>query len=626
MLKIVTAIMMSVTLLLGNCLPFMGQGTALAATQYKYQYQRNKQAKSNTNVDSSELPNIVMMMGDDIGWFNISAYNNGIMGYETPNIDKIAKEGVMFTDFYGEQSCTAGRAAFITGQATIRTGMTKVGLPGVDIGLKKEDPTLAELLKPLGYRTGQFGKNHLGDIDEYLPTNHGFDEFYGNLYHLNAEEEPENEDYPEEGLYPLFDQFRPRGVLHTYAKDNPHHCETGKVWNKLYAENVKEVSNEESDGQTVCDTGPLTKKRMETIDEEVLGRTEQFIVDANAADEPFFAWFNTTRMHVFTHLKDESEGVTGQGIEADGMVEHDKMIGELLEFIDEQDAKTGKETIIIYTTDNGAEIFGWPDGGMTPFRGEKNTNWEGAFRVPAMIRWKGHIPEGIVSNEMMSHIDWIPTLMSAVGVNNIQNQLLEDDDPNYQPPTIGEYKNYDVHLDGYNFLPYLMSADASNINADCSRKKTKQAIPDYCPPRHEFIYYTDDGYPSAIRYDDWKLIFSEQREKGFNVWEEPYVDLRVPKLFNLRRDPFERADEDSNDYIDWRFRRVFLLGPIQLYVANLLQTFVKYPPRQNPASFSNNQIVSDVLDQIKLDNLKEEFPIITGLRAILEKLQNTGSN
>jgi len=622
---------MSLTLLLGNCLPFMGQGTALAATEYKYQYQRNKQAKSRTS-NFEKPPNIVMIMGDDIGWDNISAYNNGIMGYKTPHIDQIAKDGVLFTDFYAEQSCTAGRAAFITGQSTIRTGMTKVGLPGVPIGLQKGDPTLAELLKPLGYRTGQFGKNHLGDLDKFLPTNHGFDEFFGNLYHLNAEEEPENEDYIEEGKYDGFDVFRPRGVLHSYAADNLDDCETGPVWNGEDAKDVVEVTDNNatledgsenpnfSYGQRVCDTGPLTKKRMETIDEEVLVLTEEFIDEAKTNPNPYFVWFNTTRMHVFTHLKDESEGVTGLGIEADGMVEHDKMVGELVSFIEEQDAQNETETIIIYTTDNGAEVFGWPDGGMTPFRSEKNTNWEGAFRVPAMIKWPGHIAEGVVSNEIMSHLDWIPTLMAAVGVDNIQGQLLKADDGNKIDAAYREYEDYDVHLDGYNFLPYL-----EHVQSDPNRTI---ATPD--SPRHEFIYFTDDGYPSAARYDEWKLIFSEQREEGFNVWQEPYVDLRVPKLFNLRQDPFEKADLESGNYVDWRFRRIFLLGPIQLFMAKFLNTFVQYPPRQKPPSFNIGPIVDNVVSQIErnntLDKIGDKFDSIKNLKKVINHLANMSAD
>ncbi len=627
---------MSVTLLLGNCLPFMSQGTALAATEYKYQYQRDKQAKqarNQINSDDSDKPNILVIMGDDIGWYNISAYNNGIMGYKTPSIDSIAKEGVLFTDFYGEQSCTAGRAAFITGQATIRTGMTKVGLPGVDIGLQKEDPTLAELLKPLGYRTGQFGKNHLGDLDKYLPTNHGFDEFYGNLYHLNAEEEPEHPDYPEEGVYPAFDQLRPRGVLHSYSTDNLHPCETGPVWEEGPDVVDKTITDPEdpnyTDGQRICDTGPLTKKRMETVDSEVLGRTEQFIADANEAGEPFLAWFNTTRMHIYTHLKDESEGQTGLGIEADGMVEHDAQVGELLRFIDEQDEETGKDTIVIYTTDNGAEAFSWPDGGTTPFRSEKNSNWEGGFRVPAMIRWRNHIPAGVVSNEIMTHLDWVPTLMAAAGVYDIQGKLLEG------------YQGFNVHLDGYNFLPYLRNADdevASSTSENCKPSKQHPANepkPLYCPPRDEFIYFTDDGYPSALRLGDWKWVFSEMRGEGFDVWQEPYLNLRLPKLVNLRRDPFEKADYESGNYDDWRAQRLFLVGPAQLYIAKLLDTFVEYPPRQKPASFGIGQIVDQVLEDIdkalRREKIADKLPMplnssVIRLQGVLNQLRNIGAD
>ncbi|MGK7884106.1 MAG: arylsulfatase [Crocosphaera sp.] len=582
-------------------------------------------------VAAANPPNILVIMGDDIGWFNISAYNNGMMGYRTPNIDSLAKEGIMFTDFYGEQSCTAGRAAFITGQATIRTGMTKVGIPGVDIGLQKEDPTLAELLKPLGYRTGQFGKNHLGDLDKYLPTVHGFDEFYGNLYHLNAEEEPENEDYLPEGESIVFDQYRPRGVLHSYAGRESYQCETGKAWKG--GPLIKDVTDEKpqknpTGDQRVCDTGPLTIKRMETIDGEVLDHTKQFITEAKEADEPFFAWFNTTRMHVFTHLKEDSQGVTGQGIEADGMVEHDGQVGELLQFV--KDQGLDDDTIIIYTTDNGAEVFGWPDGGTTPFYSEKNTNWEGGFRVPAIVRWKGHFPEGVVSNEIMSHLDWIPTLMAAVGVDKIQRQLLAGDDKRKITAQYPEYEEYNVHLDGYNFLPYLYTADKlmdhPKLKKNCPITSDLSNPPAYCASRHDYVYFTDDGYPSAVRYNDWKMIFTEQREEGFNVWEEPYVSLRVPKLFNLRRDPFEKADKESDYYVDWRFRRIFLLGPIQTAVAIFLQSFVDYPPRQKPATFNIDQIVDGVVTEIKIDRLKEEFPFITGFRKIIETIQEPRSD
>lgn len=609
-MKTGVAMVMSLILILSGLLPVLPTASALA--------------------DTTKPPNILVIMGDDIGWFNISAYNNGIMGYQTPNIDSLAKEGVMFTDLYAEQSCTAGRAAFITGQATVRTGMTKVGLPGIDVGLQKEDPTLANLLKPLGYRTGQFGKNHLGDLDQYLPTAHGFDEFYGNLYHLNAEEEPENEDYLPEGESIVFDQFRPQGVLHTYAGKDSHQCEKGKAWKD--GPLIKDVTSEDSGNQRICDTGALTKKRMETIDEEVLDHTKRFIAEAKAADEPFFTWFNTTRMHVFTHLKEESQGVTGQGIEADGMVEHDGQVGDLLKFVKEQGLD--EDTIIIYTTDNGAEVFAWPDGGMTPFHGEKNTNWEGGFRVPGIISWKNHLPEGVVSNDIMSHLDWIPTLMAAVGVENIQGQLLADDDKQKIEAQYSEYNQYDVHLDGYNFLPYLKSLKkpVKNLKRKKNCPSTPGALgalgrlPDYCPPRHQYIYFDDGGYPSAVRYNDWKLIFAEQRAEGFEVWAEPFVNLRLPMLLNLRRDPFEKAPHESEYYDDWRFRRVFLAGPITSSVSMFLNTFVDYPPRQKPASFTINQIVDGVANEVKLDRLKDEFPFMTGLRKMIETIVDNGQD
>ncbi|MBD2297589.1 arylsulfatase [Nostoc sp. FACHB-87] len=591
--KIVLCLFFSLMFVVSGILPCLPTGLAFADT--------NK-------------PNILVIMGDDIGWFNISAYNRGIMGYRTPNIDNLAKEGIMFTDYYGENSCTAGRAAFITGQASIRTGMTKVGLPSVPVGLKKEDPTLAELLKPLGYRTGQFGKNHLGDLDEYLPTAHGFDEFFGNLYHLNAEEEPENEDYLPEGKSPIFDQFRPRGVLHSFAGKNSYTCDPTQ--NETPAEEVGETGD-----QVVCNTGALTKKRMETIDEEVLGHTQEFIADAQKAGEPFFVWFNTTRMHVFTHLKEESQGVTGQGIEADGMVEHDQQVGSLINFL--KDKGLDENTIIIYTTDNGAEVFSWPDGGTTPFHGEKNTNWEGGFRVPAIVRWKNHFPEGVVSNEIMSHIDWVPTLMAAAGVDNIQRQLLADGDDLKLKAQYPEYEQYAVHLDGYNFLPYLYTADRLTNHPEFKKNcpiNSERSTPSYCSPRNGYIYFTDDGYPSAVRYNDWKLIFKEQRAEGFDVWAEPFVDLRVPIIINLRRDPFEKAPHESEYYADWKFRRIFLAGPITSYVAGLLQTFVDYPPRQKPASFTIDQIVDGVVKKVKIDRLKEKIPVITPLRELLEKL------
>lgn len=485
-------------------------------------------------------PNILVIFGDDIGWFNISTYNRGVMGYQTPNIDRIAKEGMMFTDYYAENSCTAGRAAFITGQSPVRTGLTKVGLPGADLGIRPEDPTIAELLKPLGYATGQFGKNHLGDRDEFLPTNHGFDEFFGNLYHLNAEEEPENPDYPKN---PEFrERYGPRGVLHSYAD--------GRVEN----------------------TGSLNTKRMETIDREFLDATLNFIDQSHADAKPFFVWFNSTRMHIFTHLKPESQGVTGQGVYADGMVEHDGMVGQLLNKLD--DLGIADNTIVIYTTDNGAEVFSWPDGGMTPFRGEKDTNWEGGFRVPAMVRWPGHISADVISNAIVSGQDWLPTLLAAAGEPNIKDKLLEG----YRAGR----KSFNVHLDGYNFLPYLIGEQEES-------------------PRKEFFYFSDDGDLASLRYQDWKVTFLEQRAQGLNVWSEPFVPLRTPRLFNLRQDPFEKASYESENYGDWLAHHMFLFVPAQAYVAKFLESFKDFPPRQKPASFS----VDQALDKLQTKSSKD---------------------
>ncbi len=478
-------------------------------------------------------PNVLVIWGDDVGWFNISAYNMGIMGYRTPNIDRIAKEGALFTDWYGQQSCTAGRAAFITGQSPIRTGLTKVGLPGASLGLQKEDVTLAELLKPLGYATGQFGKNHLGDRDEHMPTNHGFDEFFGNLYHLNAEEEPENPDYPKNPAF--HEHFGPRGVMHAYA-----------------------------DGR-IEDTGPLTKKRMETVDDETQAAAIDFIDRAHQTKTPFFVWYNSTRMHIFTHLKPESQGKTGLGIYPDGMVEHDAHVGAILDKIDQ--LGIADNTIVIYTTDNGAEMMSWPDGGTTPFRGEKNTNWEGGYRVPALIKWPGVIKPGSVYNEVFAHEDVIPTLMAALGEPDIAAKLKAG----YQAGN----KTFRVHLDGYNLLPFL-------------RGETQES------PRKEFLYWNDDGKLVALRYNNWKVVFAEQRAESFDVWQEPFVDLRVPKLFNLRADPFERADHEGIGYEQWRLERIFLLVPAQAFVGNWLQSFKEFPPRQKPASFSIDQVMEQL--------------------------------
>ncbi len=477
---------------------------------------------------ADKKPNILVMFGDDIGWFNISAYNHGIMGYKTPNIDRIAKEGAMFTDAYGQQSCTAGRAAFLTGQNPYRTGLTKVGLPGAKEGLQKEDPTIAELLKPHGYATGQFGKNHLGDLDEHFPTAHGFDEFFGNLYHLNAEEEPENPDYPKDPRFK--ENFGPRGVIHSWAQP---------------------------DGtQKIEDTGPLTKKRMETIDEEVLGHTMRFIEENTADEKPWFAWFNTTRMHVWTHLKEESEGVTGLGTYPDGMVEHDGHIGQLLDKLDE--LGIAEDTIVVYTTDNGAEVMTWPDGGTTIFHGEKNTPWEGGYRIPLLMRAPRAIEPGTVSNGIVSLEDILPTVMGIMGEGNIKEELKEGKEV--------DGTTYKVHLDGYNFVPFLN--DEENW------------------PRREFFYFTDDGSLAAVRVDQWKVMFLEQRAHGFDVWKEPFVQLRLPYVFNLRSDPLERALHESMGYQTWHFNHAFMLTPAQAIVQRFMSTFVEFPPRQKPGSFS----------------------------------------
>ncbi|SNT09651.1 arylsulfatase [Tropicimonas sediminicola] len=483
----------------------------------------------------ADLPNFLVIWGDDIGQFNTSAYNRGMMGYETPNIDRIAEEGALFTDWYGQQSCTAGRAAFITGQSPIRTGLTKVGLPGAPEGMMVEDPTIAGLLKPLGYMTGQFGKNHLGDRDEMLPTNHGFDEFFGNLYHLNAEEEPENPDYPQD---PAFrEQFGPRGVIKSSA-----------------------------DG-TIEDTGPLTRKRMETVDEEVTAAALDFLDRAVAQEKPFFLWWNSTRMHIFTHLKEESDGVTGLGVYADGMVEHDGHVGQLLDKLEE--LGVADNTIVMYSTDNGAETFTWPDGGTTMFKGEKNTQWEGGFRVPTMIRWPEVIEPGTVVNEIGAHEDMLPTLLAAAGVPDIKEQLLAGG-----VEAIG--REYNVHLDGYDLGPAL-------------RGEAEW-------PRKEFIYWTDDGEPAALRYDNWKITFLEQAGEGLEVWQEPFKVLRAPLLANLRMDPFERArEENAMGFQRWYLEHMFVIAPAAAYVGQWLQSFEQFPPRQKPGSFN----LSAVMEQIQ---------------------------
>jgi arylsulfatase len=495
---------------------------------------------------ADKKPNILILWGDDVGEFNISAYNMGRMGYKTPNIDSLAKQGALFTDWYGQQSCTAGRAAFITGQMPIRTGLTKVGLPGAKEGLTAADPTLANLLKPLGYTTGQFGKNHLGDRNDMLPTVHGFDEWYGNLYHLNAEEEPENVDYPKDPKFKAM--FGPRGVLHCFATDVDDPTEDarfGKVGK-----------------QKIEDTGPLTIKRMETIDDEVTAGAIKFMDKAAQDGKPFFIWYNTSRMHCFTHLSPKWEGKTGLGIYADGMVEHDNDIGLMLAEL----KKLGLEdnTIVMYSSDNGAEFFNWPDGGTTILRGEKNTQWEGGFRVPCLIRWPGVIQPGTIINDICAHEDMIPTLLAAAGDPTVTEDLLKG-------KTIGDM-TYKVHLDGYNLMPFF-----------------KGEVPE--SPRHAFIYWTDGGSVAALRYNNWKLTFLRQDSNGFKVWETPFEELRWPMLTNLRMDPLERAYDESISYQLWASHRMFMLAPAGAYVAQQLQSFRDFPPRMKPGSFSLDRVM-----------------------------------
>jgi arylsulfatase A-like enzyme len=502
---------------------------------------------------NASKPNIFVIFGDDIGQSNISAYTFGLMRYRTPNIDRLAREGLMFTDYYAEQSCTAGRSSFITGQATLRTGLSKVGLPGADLGLRFEDITIAEALKPLGYSTGQFGKNHLGDKNEFLPTVHGFDEFYGNLYHLNAEEEPEHPDYPKDPAFKA--KFGPRGVLRSKATDvddptvDPRFGKVGK--------------------QTIEDTGPLTKKRMETVDDETTDAAIDYIKRQVGSGKPFFCWFNSTRMHAFTHVRPSMRGQSGMPDNeyGDGMVEHDGDVGKLLKALD--DLGIAENTIVIYTTDNGPHMNSWPDAAMTPFRNEKNSNWEGAFRVPAFVRWPGHIKPGSVSNEMFSGLDWFPTLLAAAGDTGVKERLVKGWDT-------GSGRSYKVHLDGYNQLPFLTG------------QQDKSA-------RKEFFYFNDDGQLVAVRVEDWKVVFCEQRTEGtLAIWREPFTCMRGPTMFNLRMDPYERAEITSNTYNDYLLRRSFLVVPAQAIVSRFVETFKEFPPRQKPSSFSVDQIMEEL--------------------------------
>ena len=483
---------------------------------------------------ATKKPNILILWGDDIGTWNVSYFSRGMMGYRTPNIDRVANEGVAFTDYYGQQSCTAGRAAFITGQNPVRTGLTKVGLPGAAIGLQKEDPTIAELLKPLGYATGQFGKNHLGDKDEYLPTMHGFDEFFGNLYHLNAEEEPELPDYPKDPEFKK--KFGPRGVLHCVAD--------GKG------------------GQKVTDTGPLTTKRMETIDEEITDRAINWMENQVKDDKPFFLWYNSTAMHFRTHLAEKNRGKSGQDDYSDRMVTHDEQIGQILDKLDE--LGIADNTIVMYSTDNGPENDTWPDGANTPFRSQKDTNWEGGWRVPAFIRWPGKIKPGTVLNGIVSHQDMLPTLLAIAGDPDVNQKLLNG----YK---VGN-KTFKVHIDGVNMVPYLTG-------------QVKES------PRTTFFYMSDDGEVMAVRHNDWKFVLGEQQAHQMKVWMEPLNKLRVPLMFNLRRDPFERAQHNSNTYYDWIMYHAFKVYEMQAVVAQQIEDFEKFPPRQKPASFNLDTVM-----------------------------------
>jgi arylsulfatase A-like enzyme len=504
-----------------------------------------------------QRPNIVIIWGDDIGQSNVSAYSRGMMGYQTPNIDRIGKEGVLFTDYYAEQSCTAGRASFITGQSGLRTGLTKVGLPGATLGLQKEDPTIAELLKPLGYATGQFGKNHLGDRNEFLPTVHGFDEFYGNLYHLNAEEEPELADYPKDPAFRA--KYGPRGVMDCKAsdKDDPTvDPRFGRV------------------GRQVCtDTGALTKARMVGIDDDIANRAVDFIQRQKNASKPFFVWVNFTHMHFRTHTKPASIGQSGrwQSPYHDAMIDHDKNVGMVLKVLD--DLGIADDTFVMYATDNGPHMNTWPDGAMTPFRNEKNSNWEGAYRVPAMFRWPGKIKPEQVSNEIVSHLDLLPTLLAVAGDTEVKDKLLRG----YR---VGDM-TYKVHLDGDSLVPYLTGQVAK-------------------APREAFFYVNDDQQLTGLRYDNWKIVFMEQRAPGtLRIWAEPFTNLRVPKIFNLRTDPYERADITSNTYYDWLLDHVFLLVPAQDYVGQFLTTFRDYPQRQKAASFNMDEVMKTLQEGAK---------------------------
>ena len=560
-------------------------GTALAvsalSTASKAQAQDNQPAAA-----AGDKPNILVIFGDDIGTANISAYSQGLMGYETPNIDRIAREGVKFLHYYAEQSCTAGRSAFLTGQHIIRTGLSKVGFPGAPMGMSQLDPSIGGLLKNLGYATGQFGKNHVGDRNPSLPTVNGFDEFFGNLYHLNAEEEPELPDYPSDPEY--LARFGPRGVLRCKATDvddpteDPRFGKVGK--------------------QTIEDTGALTKKRMETIDDETSSAAIDFMQRQHTAGKPFFCWFNSTRMHLRTHVRESHRGryTHGDSEYIDGMIEHDDTIGTILKALD--DMGIANNTIVVYTTDNGPHMNTWPDGAMTWFRSEKNTNWEGAFRVPCFVRWPGVIEPGTVTNELMSHNDWVPTLCSIAGEPDIVNKL--------KAGYTANGVDYKVHLDGYDQSQFLRTVRGSAAN----NNGTKSA-------RDRFFYSDDDGLLVAFRKGDYKYVFSEQRSPGtMEVWAEPFTTLRLQKIFNVFQDPFERADITSNTFWDWQLNHVQLMYGVIDEIFQFVVTFKDFPPRSFPPSFNPANIMESTLDAIKRKEAFKENLDLDKVRGALDKM------
>jgi arylsulfatase A-like enzyme len=505
----------------------------------------------------ADKPNILVIFGDDIGVHNISAYNHGIQGFRTPNIDRIAKEGALFTDAYGEQSCTAGRSAFILGEHPFRTGLLTIGMPGGAGGIPDWAPTMADALKEQGYATGQFGKNHLGDQDKDLPTNHGFDEFFGNLYHLNAEEEPETYYYPKDPEFRK--QFGPRGVIHSFA-----------------------------DGK-IEDTGPLNRARMPTVDEEILASTQNFIEKSAKADKPFFVWFNSTRMHVWTHLKKESVGRTGKGLYPDGMAEHDEMVGQLLKQLD--DLNIADNTIVIYSTDNGAQKFTWPDGGTSPFKGEKGTSFEGGHRVPLLVKWPGVIKPGTDYNDMIAHNDWMPTLLAAAGNSTLKEDLAKG--------TTLNGKEFRVHLDGYNYLPYFKGEETS-------------------VPRHEYFYFGQAGELNAIRWNDFKVTFASV---DGNIAMGTRKVTNWPIITNLKEDPYETAPYESSMYVKWAGDVMWIGVPVRKEVEKFLATLPEYPFQEgqnmNPAGF-NYQTYKGMQMVKQLEGVKPIFEKLKSLKKMTE--------